>query len=89
MPIAPEDVRSWYELGGAFLAGLFGLRGAQALHSRGSAGEGEREEIVAAIRIEGAETRKVLTAMRTDLSILLDRDDHRWHGDAARRGPAP
>lgn len=76
MPTSPEDLRSWYEIGVAFFAGLFGLRGAQAIRNRNA--DNERDEIVDAIRSEGTETRKVLTAMRTDLSILLDRDGHRW-----------
>jgi hypothetical protein len=76
-------MRSWYELGGAFFAGLFGLRGAQAISGRNAGSE--RDEIVAAIRSEGTETRKVLTAMRTDLSILLDRDGHRWQ-QGGRKG---
>jgi hypothetical protein len=76
MSATPDDVRSWSELAGAFLAGLFGLRGAQFFTNRKNQGStgGDIEALAAAIRADGAETRKILSAMRTDLAILLDRE---------------
>lgn len=82
--VDPEQARSWAEVLGAFLAGVLGLRGAQALvGGRGAAGADTAVEkldgIAAAIREEGEASRRLLAAMRTDLAILLDREDVRRH----------
>lgn len=74
MAADPNDMRNWWEVAGAFLAGFFGLRGVQVLRSKNDT---TLEDVCAAIRKDGEDTRKVLTAMRTDIAILLDRDDHR------------
>jgi hypothetical protein len=74
-PNDPGGIGLWAELG-VFVGGV----GTVLLTRLGLRTREQREEceaLVSAIRDDGAETRKILTAMRTDLSILLDRDDHR------------
>ena len=79
----PEQTKSWAEVLGAFFAGALGLRGAQSLlGGRGGRESGTAEKldgIESAIREEGEASRRLLTAMRTDLAILLDREDVRRH----------
>ena len=81
--VDPEQARSWAEVLGAFLAGVLGLRGAQALvGGRGASSTDAAEKldvIAAAIHEEGEASRRLLAAMRTDLAILLDREDVRRH----------
>lgn len=75
----PEDVQhglNWWAQVGAFVGGI-----ATILVTRlGLRSREQRDELTTvadAIREDGEATRKILTAMRTDLAILLDRDDHR------------
>jgi hypothetical protein len=60
---------------GAMIAGYFGRGLLSRKSSRGEDVENV-DRIVDAIRDEGGETRKLLAAMRVDLAILLDRDNH-------------
>jgi hypothetical protein len=76
---AAEHGGSWvydvWTAAGALLAGYFG-RGIFQRRSSRNEDTDNVDRLVMAIREEGVETRKVLAAMRTDLAILLDRDNH-------------
>lgn len=75
VPTTPDDMQSWSELIGGFMAGVFGLRGLQVIRARKD--DTSLEDLIFAVQKDGEETRKILTAMRTDLAIILDREDRR------------
>lgn len=72
VPATPDDMQNWLEIVGGFMAGVFGLRGMQVIRARRD--DTSLEDLIDAVRSDGAETREVLDGIRTDLKILLDRD---------------
>lgn len=67
MAADPQDMRGWWEVAGAFVAGLLGLRGVQVL--RGSK-DASIEDLVAVIQREHSETRRVLHELDTRIQVL-------------------
>lgn len=72
-----EDVQQglhWWGAVGAFAGGILATMGTR-LGLRTREQRQECEALVSAIQDDGAQTREVLAGIRTDLKILLDRDD--------------
>ena len=74
----PDDVNSWGEVIGGFMAGVFGLRGLQVIRARRD--DTSLEDLIRAVKEDGEATRGVLrriesgmSDMNSGIAVLLDR----------------
>lgn len=67
MPPDPNEMKDFWEVAGAFLAGLLGLRGVQVLKAKGGS---TLDDLAKVIREEHSETRETLNELNTRIQVL-------------------